>query len=172
MCLVFDKDLTHLVLFVNKPENILFAEASCAASLRTAKAVVQEAGPSVSPALRKLAKKSEGHAETVFHTTVAEQGLALEVPLTELPIAGGQSVPVLLLSDWVKLILKLVSDELFRFGSFCLMTIFIDFSTFIFSSCGLPDCQGEQETCAPSLRLITTVWHLPSCSSFGTDSES
>ena len=129
MCLVFGKDFLH-VRFVNMPENIiLFAEASCAASLRTAKAVVQEAGPSVSPALRKLAKKSEGHAETVFHTTVAEQGLALEVPLTELPIAGGRSFPVLLLSDWVKLILKLVSDELFKFHSFCVMTFFNDFST-------------------------------------------
>ena len=66
----------------------------------------------------KLAKNSEGHAETAFHTTVAEQGLALEVPLTEIPIAGGQSFPVLLLSDWMKLILRLASDKPFSFDSF------------------------------------------------------
>ena len=73
--------------------------------------MAQEAGPSVSPALRKLAKKSEGHAETAFHTTVAEQGLVLDVPLTEVQIAGGQSFPVLLLSDWMKLILRLASVQ-------------------------------------------------------------
>ena len=101
-------------LFGNKPEKhgTPLAEASCAASLRTARAVVQEAGPSVSPALRKLAKKSEGHAETAFHTTVAEQGLALEVPLTEIQIVGGQSFPVLLRSDWMKLILRLAPVQL------------------------------------------------------------
>ena len=87
---------------------VLCPEASCAASLRTAKAVVQEAGPLVSPALRNLANKSEGHAETAFHATVADQGLALEVPLTQLHVRGtGQSFPVLLLSDWIKLILYL-----------------------------------------------------------------
>ena len=109
---------SHALLGKNLTTCIIFAEASCAASLRTAKAVVQEAGPSVSPALKKLAKNSEGHAETAFHTTVAEQGLALEVPLTEIPIAGGQSFPVLLLSDWMKLILRLASDKPFSFDSF------------------------------------------------------
>lgn len=98
---------------------ILCAEASCAASVRTAKAVVQEAGHSVSPALRNLANKSEGHAETAFHATVADQGLALEVPLTELRVGGtGQSFPVLLLSDWIKLILYLGIKSFKTFKAF------------------------------------------------------
>ena len=97
---------------------ILCAEASCAASVRTAKAVVQEAGHSVSPALRNLANKS-GHAETAFHATVADQGLALEVPLTELRVGGtGQSFPVLLLSDWIKLILYLGIKSFKTFKAF------------------------------------------------------
>ena len=86
----------------------LAAEASCAASLRTAKAVVREAGDSVSPALISLANKSESHAESAFHSTLQEQGLALEVPLTELHIDSRQSFEVLLMSDWLKLILILV----------------------------------------------------------------
>ena len=44
--------------------------------------------------------------------------------------------------------------------------------TFIFTISGFPDCQGEQETYAPLLRLMTTAWHLPSFSFSGTDTES
>ena len=83
------------------------AEASCASALRTAKAVVEEVGSSVSFALHKLANTSEGHAERTFHTVAGEQGLSLDVPLTEMSMPDCESFPVLLLSDWIKLILNL-----------------------------------------------------------------
>lgn len=85
---------------------IFVAEASCAASLKTAQAVVEEAGQWVSPALRKLAKNSESHAESAFHKSVREQGLALDIPLTEFK-HDGVSFSVLLLSDWMRFILIL-----------------------------------------------------------------
>jgi hypothetical protein len=83
------------------------AEASCSAALRTAKAVVEEAGSSVSSALHKLANTSEGHAENTFHKVAGEQQLSLDVPLTEMSMPDTESFPVLLLSDWIKLILNL-----------------------------------------------------------------
>lgn len=86
------------------------AKASCAAALRSAKAVVKEAGSAVSPALNALASRSERHAESVFHRLASEQGLALDIPLTELTLDSNTVVPVLLLSDWIK---KLLTPDLF-----------------------------------------------------------
>ena len=91
---------------------LFLAEASCAASLKTAQAVVEEAGRFVSPALRKLAKNSEGHAENAFHKSVEEQGLALDVPLTEFRLGNNVSFPVILLSDWMRFILILGCEHL------------------------------------------------------------
>lgn len=88
----------------------LLSEASCASTVRTARAVVEEAAGSVSLALHSLASKSENHAETSFHKLAKDQGLSLDIPLTELGLSNGQSFPVLLLSNWVKLILTLDTD--------------------------------------------------------------
>ena len=126
-------------------------EASCSSSLRTAKAVVEEAHDSVSPALRKLAKSSEGHAETSFKKTIDEQGLALEVPLTEMSF-GKHSFPVLLLSDWIDLVVMLPKiDRNFTlnfsliFGGLTLFALFVSRS---FETVAHPRKTGNWHTLA------------------------
>lgn len=100
-CTRLELQIDHLQLFVLSPP-----EASCSSSIRTAQAVVEEAHDLVSPALRKLAKSSEGHSERSFKKTIDEQGLALEVPLTEMSF-DKHSFQVLLLSDWIDLVVML-----------------------------------------------------------------
>lgn len=87
------------------------AEASCLSSIDTARAVVEEAGSAVSPALHKLADTSAGHSEEQFHRVIAEYGLALDIPFTEVRIDGWGEFPILLLSSWLEFIVNLGFDE-------------------------------------------------------------
>ena len=64
------------------PWSLAGLEASCASTINTAKAVVEEAGPAVSQSLHDLASRSVNHSEDSFHKVVTEYGLSLEVPLT------------------------------------------------------------------------------------------
>lgn len=82
-------------------------EASCASTINTAKAVVEEAGNSVSQSLHDLASQNVGHSEHAFHKVIAEYGLSLNIPLTNVDVAGFGSFPILLMTDWLKFVLIL-----------------------------------------------------------------
>ena len=92
-------------------------EASCASTINTAKAVVEEAGPAVSQSLHDLASKSVNHSEDSFHKVVTEYGLSLEVPLTTVEVDEFGSFPILRMSDWLYFLLMLT----FREGTFSVL---------------------------------------------------
>ena len=92
-------------------------EASCASTINTAKAVVEEAGPAVSQSLHDLASKSVNHSEDSFHKVVTEYGLSLEVPLTTVEADEFGSFPILRMSDWLYFLLMLT----FRQGTFSVL---------------------------------------------------
>ena len=74
--------------------------------MKTAKAIVAEAGSAVSSSLSRLARHSERNSETAVHATLGEFGLSLAVPTTEVHLKEG-SIPCILPSDWFRYILML-----------------------------------------------------------------
>lgn len=84
------------------------SEASCASAVRTARAVSEEAGPHVAPALRQLAGRSEKHAEKAVHKVCQEYDLALPVPLTQVKLGAARTpFHVILPSSWFQLMMTL-----------------------------------------------------------------
>ena len=102
------------------PWNLAGLEASCASTINTAKAVVDEAGPAVSQSLHDLASKSVNHSEDSFHKVVREYGLSLEVPLTTVEVDEFGSFPILRMSDWLYFLLMLTFQE----GTFSVLFLF------------------------------------------------